>query len=159
MVPIKEALTFDDVTLEPKYSEILPSEVDTSIKLSKNLVFINRFVSEGEKNFLLQRADALIFPSTNSGEAFGIVQLEAMRSGLPIINTNLNTGVNYVGRADYNALTIEPEDTRSLKFAVKRLTSDKALRRQLSENSRKLYETEFSKKISVEKLIKIIDIN
>jgi len=37
MVPIKEALTFDDVTLTPKYSEILPSEVDTSIKLSKTL--------------------------------------------------------------------------------------------------------------------------
>jgi|TARA_B110000881_G_scaffold199002_1_gene196234 IMP dehydrogenase len=37
MVPIKEALTFDDVTMMPKYSEVLPSEVDTSIKLSKNL--------------------------------------------------------------------------------------------------------------------------
>ena len=37
MVPIKEALTFDDVTLAPKYSEILPSEVDTSIKLTKTL--------------------------------------------------------------------------------------------------------------------------
>jgi IMP dehydrogenase len=37
MVPIKEALTFDDVTLAPKYSEILPSEVDTSIKLTDNL--------------------------------------------------------------------------------------------------------------------------
>ena len=37
MVPIKEALTFDDVTLIPKYSDILPSQVDTSIKLTKNL--------------------------------------------------------------------------------------------------------------------------
>ena len=37
MVPIKEALTFDDVTLVPKYSEILPSKVDTSIKLTNNL--------------------------------------------------------------------------------------------------------------------------
>ena len=37
MVPIKEALTFDDVTLVPKYSEILPSDVDTSIKLTDNL--------------------------------------------------------------------------------------------------------------------------
>jgi len=37
MVPIKEALTFDDVTLAPKYSEILPSEVDTSIKLTEIL--------------------------------------------------------------------------------------------------------------------------
>tara|TARA_A100000164_G_scaffold84947_1_gene72669 strand:- start:2930 stop:4006 length:1077 start_codon:yes stop_codon:yes gene_type:complete len=37
MVPIKEALTFDDVTLKPKYSEVLPSDVDTSIKLTENL--------------------------------------------------------------------------------------------------------------------------
>ena len=37
MDPIKEALTFDDVTLSPKYSEILPSETDTSVSLTKNL--------------------------------------------------------------------------------------------------------------------------
>ena len=37
MDPIKEALTFDDVLLTPKYSEILPSEVITSTSLSKNL--------------------------------------------------------------------------------------------------------------------------
>ena len=37
MVPIKEALTFDDVTLTPKYSEILPSEVNTGVSLTKKL--------------------------------------------------------------------------------------------------------------------------
>jgi len=37
MVPIKEALTFDDVTLAPKYSEILPSEVNTATQLTKSL--------------------------------------------------------------------------------------------------------------------------
>ena len=37
MVLIKEALTFDDVTLAPKYSEILPSETDTSVSLTKYL--------------------------------------------------------------------------------------------------------------------------
>ena len=37
MDPIKEALTFDDVTMTPKYSEVLPSEVDTGTKLSNNL--------------------------------------------------------------------------------------------------------------------------
>ena len=37
MVPIKEALTFDDVTLAPRYSEILPSEVNTGVHLTKNL--------------------------------------------------------------------------------------------------------------------------
>jgi len=37
MDPIKEALTFDDVSMVPKYSKVLPSEVNTSIKLSNNL--------------------------------------------------------------------------------------------------------------------------
>ena len=37
MVLIKEALTFDDVTLAPKYSEILPSDADTGIILTKHL--------------------------------------------------------------------------------------------------------------------------
>ena len=37
MVLIKEALTFDDVTLAPKYSEILPSDADTSVSLTKHL--------------------------------------------------------------------------------------------------------------------------
>ena len=37
MVPIKEALTFDDVTLAPNYSEILPSETDTGVSLTNNL--------------------------------------------------------------------------------------------------------------------------
>jgi len=37
MVPMKEALTFDDVTMAPKYSEVLPSDVDTNTQLSKHL--------------------------------------------------------------------------------------------------------------------------
>ena len=37
MDPIKEALTFDDITLAPKYSEILPSEADTGVVLANNL--------------------------------------------------------------------------------------------------------------------------
>ena len=37
MVSIKEALTFDDVTLAPKYSEILPSDADTSVALTNHL--------------------------------------------------------------------------------------------------------------------------
>ena len=35
MGSIKESLTFDDVLLIPKYSDILPSETDISLKLTK----------------------------------------------------------------------------------------------------------------------------
>ena len=74
MVPIKEALTFDDVTLVPKYSEILPSQVDTSIKLTKTLKL---------KIPLLSSAMDTI---TESRMAIAI----AKEGGLGIIHRNLN---------------------------------------------------------------------
>ena len=37
MGPINEALTFDDVTLAPKYSSVLPSDVQTATSLTNNL--------------------------------------------------------------------------------------------------------------------------
>ena len=37
METIKEALTFDDVTLAPNYSSILPREVNTSVNLTEDL--------------------------------------------------------------------------------------------------------------------------
>ena len=45
MGPIKEALTFDDVTMTPKYSEVLPSEVNTSVNLSNNINLKIRLLS------------------------------------------------------------------------------------------------------------------
>jgi IMP dehydrogenase len=45
MEPIKEALTFDDVLLVPKYSAILPSQADLNLKLSKNLTLDIPFLS------------------------------------------------------------------------------------------------------------------
>ena len=37
MEAIKEALTFDDVLLLPRYSKILPSDTDISLDLSKKI--------------------------------------------------------------------------------------------------------------------------
>ena len=37
MVSIKESLTFDDVLLLPKYSNVLPSETDISLNLTKKI--------------------------------------------------------------------------------------------------------------------------
>ena len=45
MEPIKEALTFDDVLLLPRYSNVLPSEADLSVKLSKSINLKNPFLS------------------------------------------------------------------------------------------------------------------
>ena len=74
MDPIKEALTFDDVTMAPKYSEVLPSEVDTSTKLSANLTL---------KIPLLSSAMDTV---TESKMAIAI----AKAGGIGVIHRNLN---------------------------------------------------------------------
>tara|TARA_B100000965_G_scaffold34863_1_gene25762 strand:+ start:28 stop:1107 length:1080 start_codon:yes stop_codon:yes gene_type:complete len=45
MEAIKEALTFDDVLLQPRFSKILPSETDISLTLSKNIKLETPFLS------------------------------------------------------------------------------------------------------------------
>ena len=74
MDPIKEALTFDDVTMAPKYSEVLPSEVDTSTILSNNLTL---------KIPLLSSAMDTV---TESKMAIAI----AKAGGIGVIHRNLN---------------------------------------------------------------------
>ena len=74
MDPIKEALTFDDVTMAPKYSEVLPSEVDTSTELSKTLKL---------KIPLLSSAMDTV---TESRMAISIAQA----GGIGVIHRNLN---------------------------------------------------------------------
>ena len=74
MDPIKEALTFDDVTMAPKYSEVLPSEVDTTTQLSNNLIL---------KIPLLSSAMDTV---TESKMAIAI----ARAGGIGVIHRNLN---------------------------------------------------------------------
>ena len=74
MDPIKEALTFDDVTLAPNYSEILPSEVDTKIKLSKYLAISIPIISSAMDTV------------TESNMAVAI----AKKGGIGVIHRNLS---------------------------------------------------------------------
>ena len=45
MEAIKEALTFDDVLLQPRFSEILPADTDISLSLSENISLKSPFLS------------------------------------------------------------------------------------------------------------------
>jgi glycosyltransferase involved in cell wall biosynthesis len=74
-------------------------------------------------------ADALIFPSTN--ETFGLVALEAMACGLPVI-ASLTGGLVDILEDGVNGLTYDPRDLRTLADRVRLLQHSPDLRAELS---------------------------
>jgi len=82
-------------------------------------------------------ATALWFPSTARSEGFGLVQVEAMASGCPVINTALDgSGVPWVCRNDREGLTVPVNDSSALAEAAKRLLSEPALGDRLAQSGR-----------------------
>jgi glycosyltransferase involved in cell wall biosynthesis len=100
-------------------------------------------VTETELKALYHAADFLVFPSLQENEAFGLVQVEAMACGKPIINTRLASAVPWVARHGKEALTVAPGDVRALGKAMQRLANDTALRRKLGNNGYQRAQTLF----------------
>ncbi len=82
-------------------------------------------------------ADIFVFPSIKKAETFGIVQAEAMAYGIPIVNTNLNTGVNFVSIHNETGLTVPPNNSSALQTAINQILSDEQLRKAFSDNAKK----------------------
>jgi glycosyltransferase involved in cell wall biosynthesis len=74
-------------------------------------------------------ADALVFPSTN--ETFGLVALEAMACGLPVI-ASLAGGLVDILQDGVNALVYDPGDPASLAARIRQLQGSPELRARLS---------------------------
>lgn len=81
-------------------------------------------------------ATALLFPSNARSEGFGLVQVEAMASGCPVINTAIPySGVAWVCRHDESGLTVPIGSPGELARAANRLAEDQALRSRLSQGA------------------------
>lgn len=75
----------------------------------------------------LYAAKVFAFPSVTKAEAFGIVQLEAMSAGLPVVNTLLPTAVPEVARHGLEAITVAPGDADAFAKAIQLVLHDQAL--------------------------------
>ncbi|MDO9535724.1 MAG: glycosyltransferase, partial [Bacillota bacterium] len=91
-----------------------------------------------------QACDVFCLPSTERAEAFGLVQLEAMACGKPVVCTRLGNGVNAVCLEGVTGLTAEPGDPTSLAACLGRLLADPILRVRLGEAGRQRAHAEFS---------------
>ncbi|RKZ20087.1 hypothetical protein DRQ50_00450 [bacterium] len=73
---------------------------------------------------LMSRARALVLPSIDASETFGLVQLEAMAAALPVVASDLPTGVRNVGRDGVTHIMVPPGDGAALATALVRLQDD-----------------------------------
>ncbi|HKP77290.1 MAG TPA: glycosyltransferase [Longimicrobiaceae bacterium] len=85
---------------------------------------------------LYHAASVFAFPSVARSEAFGIVQMEAMACGLPVVNTALDSGVPFVSPHQETGLTVPPENVDALAVALNQLFADDALRARLGAAGR-----------------------
>ena len=115
--------------------------------LQDKVVLLGR-VEDCDLDSYYKACDIYLFPSIMQSEAFGIVQLEAMKYGKPVINTNLGTGVNYVSIHEETGLTVEPKNAEQLSKAINKLLNNDERRLKCGQGARERVKKVFNKKIS-----------
>jgi glycosyltransferase involved in cell wall biosynthesis len=100
--------------------------------ISNRITFVGGLHRDEVKQYL-HAAKVLAFPSVTAAEAFGIVQLEAMSAGLPIVNTSLSTAVPHIARDGREGLTVPSNDAVALADALRRLLDEPELARKLGQ--------------------------
>jgi glycosyltransferase involved in cell wall biosynthesis len=102
------------------------SALATTLGIEKR-VFWRSGVSDEDLAAYYALGDLFAFPSSATTEAYGIVQMEALASGLPVVNTDLPTGVPWVSRHDESGITVPPCNAKALRDAIGNILSDSEL--------------------------------
>jgi len=140
-LPIKLTIVGNGEELEALMQQI------KSLNIQEKVSFISN-ADDLQLSQIYINSDLFILPSINEAEAFGVVQLEAMANGLPVINTYLESGVPFVSLNDFSGITVQPKSSESLKSAIIKIIEDKELYEYFSSNAIKRADLFSRKKMS-----------
>lgn len=103
--------------------------------------------------------DIFVLPSVAKSEAFGIVQLEAMVYGKPVINTALPSGAPYVSLDGQTGITVPPSDPAALAEAINTLAADRKLREMYGNNAAERVKLCFNEKNVIREIFSVLSEN
>lgn len=100
--------------------------------------------------------DLYCMSSIQKTEAFGIVQIEAMSCGKPLIATNIpESGVSWVNKHGVSGVNVEPKNSKAIANAINDITSNKELYAIYTNGSRKRFADWFQIENMVDGCLKI----
>lgn len=130
-------------------------ELSEQLKLNKQVEFTGKLVDQ-ELVRAFQNADLFILPSINSNEAFGLVLIEALACGVPVIASNL-PGVRQVFEDHKQGLLIEPNSPEDLKKKLEFIFNNEEMRRLMALAARRLAEEKYSREKMTNKLLALFN--
>jgi glycosyltransferase involved in cell wall biosynthesis len=86
----------------------------------------------------------LVLPSVSRAESFGMVQLEAMAAGIPVVNTQIDSGVPEVSVDGVTGITVPPKDAAALASAIRTLLDSPETRAKYGQAGADRTEKEYS---------------
>lgn len=111
------------------YNEIIKIIEDNQLE---NNVIVHGRVDDEKLNYLYSKADLFVFPS--SYEGYGMVLIEAMSYGLPVVAYN-NSAMPYSIKNGYNGFLVDDNDVSALIDKIGMLLNDCKIRKSMSDNA------------------------
>lgn len=132
----------------------LQQEIE-DLNLQEKVKLLGR-VSDGDLPAYYGACDVFCMSSVQKTEAFGIVQIEAMSCGKPVVATRIpQSGVSWVNKEGMSGLNVEPGKARDLAEAIERITENAETCQRFSEGAKKRYQDLFTKERMIEKCLTI----